>query len=414
MAVRTGLDELISSDFAEIRGKRIAVLCNQASVNHEFRHILEILQEAQATNSFQIVAVFGPQHGLSGTTQDNMIEWNGEGADTYRYPVYSLYGEHREPTEQMLAGIDLIVVDLPDVGARYYTFMWTMTLVMKAAECLRVPMLVLDRPNPIGSMVEGPVLEPEFASFVGLHPLPIRHGMTIGEIANLVASRHYPKVVVDIIKIKGWDRNSYADQNGYAWVMPSPNMPTIDTAVVYPGGCLIEGTNLSEGRGTTKPFEIVGAPWLDGQNLANSLNHSDLNGVHFRPIQFEPTFNKYQGQLCNGVFIHVIDREKFEPILAFCAIMIKSIKQTGLHDSSNISSDRFQANGAETKLPGFAWKQPPYEYEYEKMPIDILFGNNQTRNSIEEGLSLELLRKHTKSGLATLHFDIQNSRLYEG
>ncbi len=397
MSIRTGLDALVEQQFLTLRGRRIAVICNQASVDHRFRHVLNLLAEGKYSHDYKIVAAFGPQHGLAGTTQDNMIEWNGEGAESFRYPVFSLYGEHREPTDEMLAGVDLIVVDLPDVGSRYYTFIWTMTLAMKAAERLGIEMLVLDRPNPIGSKVEGPVLEPEFASFVGLHPLPIRHGMTIGEIAYFVRDQHYPKLSLEVVKLTGWDRHSYADQNGYAWVMPSPNMPTVETAVVYPGGCLIEGTNLSEGRGTTRPFETIGAPWLDGAKLADSLNNCELTGVFFRPIQFEPTFNKYSGQICNGVFVHVTDRELFEPVLAYCAIMIEAIKQTGLHDSSHIKADRFVAASAETELPGFAWKQQPYEYEYEKLPIDILFGNSSSKHSIEQGNRIEMLRNTTKS-----------------
>lgn len=388
----TGLDALQQSGFKKLKGKRVAVVCNQASVDSRFHHVLEILEHGHANGDFQLAAVFGPQHGLFGTTQDNMIEWQGEGASVVRFPVYSLYGEHREPTDEMLKGVDLILVDLPDVGSRYYTFIWTMSLTMKAAERLGIPMLVLDRPNPIGSAVEGTVLDPNYASFVGLHPLPLRHGLTIGEVARYVNQTFYPKAVVEIERLAKWDRHSYADHNGYAWVMPSPNMPTVETAVVYPGGCLIEGTNLSEGRGTTRPFETVGAPWLNAQRLADSLNHAGLPGVYFRPLQFEPTFNKYQGQICNGVFVHVSDRSKFEPVLTYVSLMIECIRQTGLHDSSHVKLDRFKAASAETEIKGFAWKQPPYEYEYTKLPIDILFGNEWMRKEIESLTKLEILR----------------------
>lgn len=408
----TGLDILTNSGFKQIKGKRVAVVCNQASVDHRFRHVLEILEHGHANGDFQIAAVFGPQHGLFGTTQDNMIEWEGEGAKIVRFPVYSLYGEHREPTDDMLHGVDLILVDLPDVGSRYYTFVWTMSLAMKAAERLGIPMLVLDRPNPIGSRVEGTVLDSHYASFVGLHPLPLRHGLTIGEIATLVHRHYYPKAKIEVVKMTGWERSSYADRNGYAWVMPSPNMPTVDTAVVYPGGCLIEGTNLSEGRGTTKPFETIGAPWLNGQRLAEALNHQGLHGVYFRPIQFEPTFNKYQGKICNGVFVHVTDREVFEPVLTYVAIMIECIKQSGLHDSSHIKLDRFKAASPETDLPGFAWKQPPYEYEFEKLPIDILFGNDWVRDSIEQAQTLANLRKRMEKETLTFHSLAQDCKIY--
>lgn len=414
MSIRTGLDVLEQERFGKLQDRRIAVVCNQASVNQRFIHILDLLNSGHEKGDFTIAAVFGPQHGLAGTTQDNMIEWNGEGSDGYRYPVHSLYGEHREPTDKMLAGVELILVDLPDIGSRYYTFIWTMALVMKAAERLGIPILVLDRPNPIGSKVEGTVLESEFSSFVGLHPFPTRHGLTLGEAARFMRQEHYPNLRLDVEAVQGWDRNSYADTNGYAWVMPSPNMPTVQTAVVYPGGCLIEGTNLSEGRGTTRPFETVGAPWVNGRRLANALNESDLPGVHFRPIQFEPTFNKYAGQICNGVFVHVINRDLFEPFLAYCAIMIEVIRQTGLHDSSHVSSDRFVAAGAETKLLGFAWKQPPYEYEFDRLPMDILFGNGHTRRLIEHGIGLDLLRNGTKMECLPFISKVQPCKMYVG
>ncbi len=409
MGIRTGLDVLTANRFSKLKSKRVAVVCNQASVNNRFVHILDLMASGQTEAGFQISAVFGPQHGLAGTTQDNMIEWHGQGAEAFKFPVHSLYGEHREPTDDMLAGTDLIVVDLPDVGARYYTFIWTMTLMMKAAERLGIPMLVLDRPNPIGSRVEGTVLDPTFASFVGLHPLPLRHGMTIGEIALLMRKQECPQLGLEIQRMEAWDRNTYADENGTAWVMPSPNMPTVETATVYPGGCLIEGTNLSEGRGTTRPFETIGAPWLNGEKMASSLNLADLHGVKFRSIQFEPTFNKYQNHLCHGVFVHVTDRQSFEPVLAFCAVLIEAIRQTGLHDSSAVQADRFVAAGAETHLPGFAWKQPPYEYEYEKLPIDILFGNAWMREALEQKASLENLRQRMANECR--EFDEQTKRI---
>ena len=412
MSLMTGLDVLANSGFTQLKGKRIAVVCNQASVDHRFRHVLEVLEHGHANGDFQLAAVFGPQHGLFGTTQDNMIEWKAEGANVIRFPVFSLYSEHREPTDDMLKNVDLILVDLPDVGARYYTFIWTMSLTMKAAERLGIPMLILDRPNPIGSTVEGTVLEPEYSSFGGLHPLPLRHGLTIGEIAQYVHHSFYPKAKVEVVRMSGWDRNSYADHSRYAWVMPSPNMPTVETAVVYPGGCLIEGTNLSEGRGTTRPFETSGAPWLDAHDLAESLNKAGLEGVMFRPIQFEPTFNKYQGKICNGVFVHATDRNVFEPVLTYCAIMVECIKQSGLHHYDGAKLDRFKAASPETELPGFAWKQPPYEYEFEKLPIDILFGNDWTRKTLEQGQKLELLRNRMKNEVLTFHSLVQNCKLY--
>lgn len=391
MPFAIGLDCLVAQEFAPLKGKRIGVVCNQASVDSGYRHILDLLRDVE------IGAVFGPQHGLFGTTQDNMIEWNGEGAPPRSCPTFSLYGEHREPTPEMLAGLDLLLIDLPDVGSRYYTFIWTMSLCIKAASALGIPVLVLDRPNPIGASVEGPGIQPGFESFVGLHNVPIRHGMTIGQVARHVVANHYPTTQLDVIETEGWDPALYADQIPYAWVMPSPNMPTVDTAVVYPGACLLEATNLSEGRGTTRPFEVVGAPFINGERLAGALNSLDLLGVYFRPLQFEPTFNKHHGQICEGVQVHVRDRAVFRPVLTYACLINQVAKQTGIHDSGHVKLDRFRATSAETELPGFAWKQPPYEYVYDRMPIDILSGGTEFRSLVEDGADLDSIDQWTLS-----------------
>ena len=389
MSFAIGLDQIASQDFAPLRGKRLGVVCNQASVDSSFRHILGLLEQSENAH---VGAVFGPQHGLFGTTQDNMIEWNGEGAPPRPYPTFSLYGEHREPTDAMLGGIDLILVDLPDVGSRYYTFIWTMSLCIKAAERLGIPVMVLDRPNPIGSAVEGPGIDPGFESFVGLHSLPIRHGMTIGEIALHVVATFYPNTQLEVVQMEGIHPSLYVDEMPYAWVMPSPNMPTVETASVYPGACLIEATNLSEGRGTTRPFEIVGAPFIDGGRLADELNSIHLEGVYFRPLQFEPTFNKHQGRICEGVQVHVLDRRRFRPVLAYACLIGQVAKQSGIVDSSHVKLDRFRATSEESLLAGFAWKQPPYEYVFDRMPIDILSGSAVFRSLVETGGDLNLIR----------------------
>ncbi|MEI7576195.1 MAG: DUF1343 domain-containing protein [Armatimonadota bacterium] len=391
MAFAVGLDILAAQAFSFLRGKRVGVVCNQASVDSSYRHILELL------DAVEIGAVFGPQHGLFGTTQDNMIEWNGEGVPRRPYPTYSLYGEHREPTDAMLAGLDLLLIDLPDVGSRYYTFIWTTSLCIKAAARVGLPVLVLDRPNPIGSAVEGPGIEPGFESFVGLYNVPIRHGKTIGEIARYVADNYHPTTELEVINVEGWDRTLHADHTPYRWVMPSPNMPTIDTAMVYPGGCLLEATNLSEGRGTTRPFEIVGAPFIDGGRLASALNGLGIEGAYFRALQFEPTFNKHHGKICEGVQVHILDRSAFRPVLAYGCLINEVVKQTGIHDSSHVKLGRFQATSDETQLPGFAWKQPPYEYVYDRMPIDILSGSETFRNLVESGANLNLIDQWTFS-----------------
>ncbi len=347
------------------------MLCNQATVDHELVHVLDRLLPEHAKGRLKIQAVFGPQHGLYGHTQDNMIEWE---PDPRRgLVVRSLYGKDRQPTDEMLEGIELFVIDITDVGARYYTFVWTMCLCIEACAKKGIPVLVLDRPNPIGGLDdEGTVLDPGFTSFVGLHPIPTRHGLTAGEIATFAKQRHYPDARVDVVSVQGWSRSDYFDDLDLPWVMPSPNMPTVDTAVVYPGGCLLEGTNLSEGRGTTRPFEMFGAPWLDGWRLAEALNALDLAGCTFRPVQFEPTFQKHAQQVCEGCFLHVTDRHGFEPVLAHVAILQEAVRQAKAE---------------------FEWKAPPYEYEYEKLPIDILAGNAWLRPAIEELRPLNEIRQ---------------------
>lgn len=350
----TGLDLLAQGGFAEIRGRSVGLLCNQASVTRDLVHAVDLLLPGHARGDFVLKAVFGPQHGLHGHTQDNMIEWEGSSDERTGIPIYSLYGEAREPTDAMLEVIDLFVIDLQDLGARYYTFIWSMALCMKACERRGIPMLVLDRPNPIGGVqVEGPVLVPTLASFVGLHPLPTRHGMTISEVAKYFRAAFYPGVQLSYLTLQGWSRSDYFDDLDLRWIPPSPNVPVVDSAVVYPGMCLLEGTNLSEGRGTTRPFETFGAPWLDGWKLAAALNGLKLMGAHFRPVQFQPTFNKFSGEVCSGCFLHVTDRRSFEPVLAAIAV---------LRLCNSMSGGRFE------------WKKPPYEYEEEKRPIDILFG----------------------------------------
>ncbi|RYG26339.1 DUF1343 domain-containing protein [bacterium] len=373
----TGLDRLTAQDFAPLRGQNIGVLVNQASVDARYRHALDLFLGA----GLQIGALFGPQHGLWGHTQDNMVEWEG---GTYRgIPLHSLYGEHREPTSAMICGLDRIVIDIFDVGSRYYTFIWSLALTMKACARHGIPVTILDRPNPINGVdTEGPLLEEGYESFVGRFAgLPIRHAKTAGEIARWLAEAHIRGVELEVVEVEGWDRNLYGDETDAPWAIPSPNMPTVETAVVYPGGCLLEATNLSEGRGTTRPFETFGAPFLDGWRMAEAL--SDLPGCVLRPLEFMPTFNKYRGQVCSGCFVHVTDRRAFRPVATYLRIIEEAIRQSGLHDASELPiTETFVHEGAETRLPGFAWRQPPYEYEFNKMPFDILIGNGEMRGKL--------------------------------
>jgi len=355
MPVVLPLDRIAETWPSELRNPelKLGAVLHQASVNSGLRHSLEILRQHDG-DFFRLAALFGPQHGFAGTTQDNMIEWEGFQHPQLGIPVYSLYGEHREPTPQMLDGIDALLVDLFDVGARYYTFIWTLYLCMKAAEKAGIPVVVADRPNPInGVTCEGEVLDPDYRSFVGLHPIQARHAMTIGELAVMFQRETFPNCDLRVLPVEGWEREMWHDQTGLPWVMPSPNMPTLDTATVYPGMCLLEATNLSEGRGTTRPFEFFGAPFIDSEALIKELASEALPGVQFRAVDFEPTFQKFAGQVCHGAQIHVTDRAKFQPLQTATTILEVVIR-------------RWPDN--------FAWKQPPYEYETEKLPIEILLG----------------------------------------
>lgn len=369
--VRNGLDAWVSQEFAPIQGKTVGVVCNQATISSSFVHLIDLMLPYHRSGKLKIGAAFGPQHGIWGHTQDNMIEWEGYTDPRTGLRFYSLYGEHRQPTPEMLSGLDALVFDVPDIGTRYYTFIWTLALCMKACEPLGIPVYVLDRPNPIGgTQVEGGVLDPAYASFVGLYPLPIRHGMTMGEIALYLQRRFFAKVSLTVVEAAGWDRRWYGDECGAAWAMPSPNMPTVETAVVYPGMCLIEGTRLSEGRGTTRPFEIFGAPYIDGWKLCDALNALSLPGAVFRPVQFEPTFQKHKETICQGGFLHVTDRKAFRSVLTGIAV-IREIVRLYPND--------------------FKWLDPPYEYEWNLMPIDILAGNDWVRKSIEGYEPLEVI-----------------------
>ncbi len=374
--VINGVDRLLREDCGSIAGKSVGLVCNQASITADCVHVLDALLPYHQRGAFSIQAVFGPQHGIWGHTQDNMIEWEGYRDGRTGIAFHSLYGEHREPTDAMMQGIDLMVVDLPDIGARYYTFIWTLALCMKKCEELGIPILVLDRGNPInGVHIEGPMMRAEMASFVGLYPLPIRHGLTIAEVGRWLQQNHFPKCQLSEVTTLGWERPMYFDATGHHWALPSPNMPTLDTAIVYPGMCLFEGTQVSEGRGTTRPFEIFGAPYIDGWVLADLMNKLALPGVIFRPIQFEPTFHKFVKQPCQGCFIHVTDRREYESFYtAIC--LLRTIRE--------LTGDQFK------------WLDPPYEYVWDRRPIDILIGDREFALALEGDTPLSSLRERIK------------------
>lgn len=351
--VQLAIDCLPESWPRELHGARIGALLHPASVSASLAHTLDILEKHNG-ELFQLCALFGPQHGFLGQTQDNMIEWRGFTHPRLGIPVYSLYGEHREPPDEMLEDFDALFIDLQDIGARYYTFIWTMFLCMKACAKNGVKIIVHDRPNPInGVTVEGLEFDPAYRSFVGLHPIPVRHGKTIGELARQFQREAFPHCELHVLEMQNWNREMWFDDTGLPWVMPSPNMPTLDTAAVYPGMCLLEATNISEGRGTTRPFEFFGAPWIDARNLTRELNALALPGVFFREVWFQPTFNKYAGEICGGAQMHVTERNVFVPF------------QTGVEIIRCV-----RAHYPEH----FQWKAPPYEYEYQRLPIEILIG----------------------------------------
>jgi uncharacterized protein YbbC (DUF1343 family) len=374
-AVRTGLDVLLSGDLKRLRGKRVGILCHQASVDSRLRHIVSLLKARQVT----ITALFAPEHGFWGTAQDQIpIAAQKNGA--MNIPVFSLYGDHRAPTPTQLAHLDVLICDLQDVGSRYYTFIWTMALAMQGCAREGKMFMVVDRPNPINGVdLEGPLLDLRFASFVGLYALPVRHGMTIGEIALWMNDTYNLGVALEVVRMRDWQRAMAFEDTALPWVPPSPNMPTVDTAWVYPGGCLIEGTNLSEGRGTTRPFELIGAPYINPESLARLLNEQRLPGATFRACRFEPTFHKFKGEVCGGVQIHVRDRRTFKPFFSFVSLLRRIFD---LYPRS------------------FAWRQPPYEYEEKLLAIDILCGNGAVRGAIERGHSLVALEKSWQPGLA--------------
>jgi uncharacterized protein YbbC (DUF1343 family) len=358
--VTTGLERLFEDRVDAIRGKRFGLIANPATVDSAMRHAADRLRETG-----QLKALFGPEHGIAGHAQDH-IEVEDDSAAGI--PVHSLYGATRVPTPEMLEGLDALVFDVQDVGSRYYTFIWTMAHAMQACARDGKEMIVLDRPNPIdGVHLEGNLIEESHVSFVGLYPIANRHGMTVGELAELFNEEFGIGCDLTVVPMKGWVRSSWFDETGLPWVMPSPNMPTLDTATVYPGGCLFEGTNISEGRGTTRPFELVGAPWVDAHRFATELENEDLPGVFMRPASFEPAFHKFASELCGGVQQHVIDRETYRPLRTGLAI-IKVLRRLWPNE--------------------FAWRDTTYEYETEKPAIDILAGNSRIREQIDADVPL--------------------------
>jgi uncharacterized protein YbbC (DUF1343 family) len=374
-AVLSGLDVLLGRLRTLLGGRSVGLLCHPASVTADLTPAAEALMRVKGV---KLRRLFAPEHGITGAAQDLVLVGHEKDPLT-GLPVMSLYGRRLDPDPRALEGLDALIVDLQDVGARYYTYNWTMALAMKAAARVNLPVIVLDRPNPLGGeRLEGNWPEAGWSSFVGLYPLPIRHGMTMGELAGYLNDAHALGCDLTVVPMLGWRRGMAWEDTGLPWVAPSPNMPTPDTARVYPGGCLIEGTNLSEGRGTTRPFEWVGAPYLDGPRLARALERRGLPGVRFRPVGFEPAFHKWKSQRCGGVQIHVTDAARFKPFAAYLALIAEARGQAPRH---------------------FRWRKPPYEFERVRLPMDLLCGGPGIRRALERGVPITRLEKSWRPDL---------------
>jgi uncharacterized protein YbbC (DUF1343 family) len=375
---RLGIERLLDEKIGAIRGQRVGLVCNQASVlPNTFTHAADAFAES---TEFELTTLFGPQHGIRGDVQYNMIETPHVRDPRTGIMVYSLYSEVREPTEEMLRDVDVIVVDLQDVGCRIYTFVYTMANCMYAAKKFGKKVVVCDRPNPIGgNAVEGNITEHEFKSFVGQFELPTRHGMTIGELARMFNGHFGIGCDLEVIEMEGWSREMWGDQTGLPWVLPSPNIPDVDTCVVFPATVHIEGTELSEGRGTTLPFFLNGAPFIDSYEWAAALDGLGFAGVKFRPAYFRPTFCEFAGETCGGVQIHVTDRVTFTPVIVGVA-MVKT--------AYDMYPDQFQ------------WRQNAYEYVFDKNPMDVVTGTDKVRKAIEGGVAIGEIEATWTSGIA--------------
>jgi len=408
--VRTGLEVVQRSRPRWLRGRNVGLLLHPASVGARYVSARQAVHDLCGRG---LRALFGPQHGIAGEKQDNMIE-SGHAVDAVLgIPIHSLYSETRSPTPEMLRGLDLLLVDLQDVGTRVYTFEWTTALALEACAASGCQVVVLDRPNPIGGrLVEGNLIRPGYTSFVGLYPVPMRHGLTLGELAALVNARMAGldagaarprrrrdgigwscpgRCALTVVPMEGWRRGMLYPDTGLPWVLPSPNMPTFDTAVVYPGQVLLEGTNLSEGRGTTRPFEIFGAPWLDTRAVLRRFERRRLPGLLLREHTFEPTFHKWAGEACNGFQIHVTDQQRYRPYITTLALLQDIIAEHG---------DRF------------TWKEPPYEYVTDKPPIDVLTGDPAVRGALESGADLRSMERSWRREIAAFAKESRPFHLY--
>ncbi len=384
--VQTGLERFLESPPRWISDKRLGLLCNPAAVDRMLNHARFRIHHRFPG---KLNVLYSPQHGFFAEKQDNMIESADMMDPVLQIPVYSLYGKTRIPTKEMLDPIDVLIVDLQDVGTRVYTFMYTLSFCLEAAKTFNKRVLVLDRPNPItGLAIEGNCLNSAYSSFVGRYPLPMRHGLTMGELARLFNKQFNIGCDLEVIPMKGWQRSMFFQQTGLPWIPPSPNLPSPVSALVYPGQVLWEGTNVSEGRGTTQPFELFGAPYVDPQRILSAVDTESMPGIILRPVAFEPTANKWQAQLCHGFQIHIMVPDAYRPYETSLQLLQAIIK----HHKND-----------------FEWKQPPYEYETKHLPIDLIIGDSKIRRRLE---NMEPIETIIKSWQASLDEYLEISRTF--
>ncbi len=371
-----GIDTLINNPPKYLHENRIGLLCNPASINQNLNHSRDVIHR---NFPGQLTALFSPQHGFFAEKQDNMIESEDIYDTVLHIPVFSLYGTTRMPTKEMFDHIDILLIDLQDVGTRVYTFIYTMSHCLEAAKKFGKKVIILDRPNPInGITTEGNCLVPSCSSFVGRYPIPMRHGLTIGELALLFNEHFNIECNLEVIPITGWDRKMYFKDTGLVWIPPSPNLPTPTSAMVYPGQVIWEGTNISEGRGTTQPFEVFGAPFLNPEKIISFIGDNPFPGIFLRPVSFEPTSNKWARQVCKGFQIHVTAPDMYH---SYCVSL--KLLQAIIHFHGNT----------------FEWKNPPYEYEYERSPIDLIIGDSEVRKRIENLEDINTIQLSWEDGL---------------
>ncbi len=387
--LKIGLEIFLDNIPSSLAGKRIGYLSNQASTDRALVHGRILLRKKLGR---QLTCLFSPQHGFYSEKQDNMIESDHLLDTVTGLPIFSLYGEHRRPTVEMFDRLDVLLIDLCDVGTRVYTFLYTMAYCLEVAAELGKEVIVLDRPNPVGGeKIEGNLLRPDCSSFVGLYPLPMRHGLTFGELALLINREFSIGAEVTVEKMQGWRRNMLFRDTGFPWVAPSPNMPTPETALVYPGQVIWEGTNVSEGRGTTLPFEYVGAPYLRHEEVLQYIKRNELPGCIFRPIVFQPTSGKWAGDSCHGFQIHVTAPEAYLPYRTSIALL-QAIMHLYPED--------------------FRYKEPPYEYEFLRLPLDLILGDKAVREQLTRGQEIATMEDGWQQELRAFDGVRKNSFLY--